>query len=845
MERRQALAECFESFVDEGDDCMSTDNPHILSIGWALHGAKWDTKHAPRLFAKLSRSSTTVTQHHFVDFFLSKCMQLSDEKFDELLTALRSQADGDSCESEYRGYLSCYQSGELQGQSRRRRRRLLRRCVAAADRAIFSSQSGSSDAASALAFKGWALLHLSLCGANDYGAAAEADPDDKSEYACAVLQAAVQDAADTLLLALDTLKSRDTLGRVLQVHLAICARLIHLSRSIAQRSVDPDLSCASYVQQVEQAANEQGTSLAPIIRRIATGELKIGDDGCWNRGSRCLQRDSFSERGPSSSVGCHREIEVTEKDGTKRLLEDREAVLLHPAGIVDLGNGRTLGSGWECRTLDPELPLDNAQQASDGVIYSAVQNIKMPYAYAAGSLDGGAWPCCVFPTTVVGSAPEQPDGRCDVYYSTEAVSKQEQANLICCLGELMRTSSITGHCPMPNYVNLLDPNLLRQRKPDGQRCTEQLLNSQREEWAASEFDVTVQGPHPISSFAATLQQVFVVFTGSNMPQALIKRICDCAGFSFWSGQARLVTPVHDLLPWEGMAQAQLHLAIEDIFTAALPLLSRLVSPALMLPARLQAVVKAQSIQVAEGETYEGCWHRDGLDTDIVAVVLYYYRCHGTDGGDLEFASRRPRERGFETDPGQDIWDGDNDINGFMEQEMPQCRVPVRSGSLVVFSNYQLVHRVLPMLGAAGANGGDRDFLAFFVVSPRLPIPRVVPYVSEEAPKSEATASLWRQLRPSGYFGVTTDYIYSAGNGSYAQMQWIESHPNINDSEDAWREKMEEDATKWIKRHGSNDKSHPVPETYKKIAEQYLNKPLGPGMIFDEATYSEIKYDPNE
>ena len=98
MERRQALAECFESFVDEGDDCMSTDNPHILSIGWALHGAKWDTKHAPRLFAKLSRSSTTVTQHHFVDFFLSKCMQLSDEKFDELLTALRSQADGDSCD---------------------------------------------------------------------------------------------------------------------------------------------------------------------------------------------------------------------------------------------------------------------------------------------------------------------------------------------------------------------------------------------------------------------------------------------------------------------------------------------------------------------------------------------------------------------------------------------------------------------------------------------------------------------------------------------------------------------------------------------------------------------------
>ena len=68
-------------------------------------------------------------------------------------------------------------------------------------------------------------------------------------------------------------------------------------------------------------------------------------------------------------------------------------------------------------------------------------------------------------------------------------------------------------------------------------------------------------------------------------------------------------------------------------------------------------------------------------------------------------------------------------------ELERARVPIDRGTLVVFSNYQLVHRVLRMeleaidtpLAAAAAAGtgqprrGHRDFLAFFVVDQRHPL----------------------------------------------------------------------------------------------------------------------------
>ena len=64
--------------------------------------------------------------------------------------------------------------------------------------------------------------------------------------------------------------------------------------------------------------------------------------------------------------------------------------------------------------------------------------------------------------------------------------------------------------------------------------------------------------------------------------------------------------------------------------------------------RVQAVPKVQGIVVQPGETYDGVWHRDGLQEDIVAVMIYYYRCTGTQGGALEFADRNPSKEIFQS-----------------------------------------------------------------------------------------------------------------------------------------------------------------------------------------------------
>lgn len=68
-----------------------------------------------------------------------------------------------------------------------------------------------------------------------------------------------------------------------------------------------------------------------------------------------------------------------------------------------------------------------------------------------------------------------------------------------------------------------------------------------------------------------------------------------------------------------------------------------------------------------------------------------------------------------------------DLGTKLAQSLEYARVPVDRGTLVVFSNYQLVHRVLRMellqkaRKPAGAHEGHRDFLAFFVIDQRHPL----------------------------------------------------------------------------------------------------------------------------
>jgi hypothetical protein len=70
---------------------------------------------------------------------------------------------------------------------------------------------------------------------------------------------------------------------------------------------------------------------------------------------------------------------------------------------------------------------------------------------------------------------------------------------------------------------------------------------------------------------------------------------------------------------------ELYVLTEEILNIALPILGKITKPALLLPGKLQAVVKAQRIYLKPGEEYEGVWLRDGKHENIVAVVIYYYR----------------------------------------------------------------------------------------------------------------------------------------------------------------------------------------------------------------------------
>ena len=184
--------------------------------------------------------------------------------------------------------------------------------------------------------------------------------------------------------------------------------------------------------------------------------------------------------------------------------------------------------------------------------------------------------------------------------------------------------------------------------------------------------------------------------------------------------------MHDLSP---IKYARLHRCVQEVFQACLPLLARLRRPCLLLPGPVQAVVKAQRIHLKASEEYEGIWHQDGLQENIVAVCLYYYRVSPElVGGSLEFMDRRPAK--------EDYWlGGDCEPSEFSQEtvkklldDLPNCKVKVKEGTLVVFSNYQLVHRVLKMCHEKqdGGNGeatkmASRDFLAFFVVDQKRPL----------------------------------------------------------------------------------------------------------------------------
>lgn len=345
----------------------------------------------------------------------------------------------------------------------------------------------------------------------------------------------------------------------------------------------------------------------------------------------------------------------------------------------------------------------------------------------------------------ISSVTEAEDRLLDVQFGTDLVSSSTHAALrteLDALGEKRRDS------PAPKYHNIIDPN----------------VGAVNDIWVPTEFDVTES---PMVETVAMLERACEKAThGRNLPQDFMETAMKMHRPALARAEVR--SPIPDLDPHEN---AELYVAAQDVMEAALPLLARMRNPALLLPGPLQAVIKAQRIVLKEGETYQGVWHEDGLRENVVAVVLYYYRVSPTlSGGDMEIVSKMRSALGV------------GDAGDFTEEEaenqicsLPRMKVPVQEGTLLVFGNYSALHRVLPMKATGGP--GSRDFLAFFIIDQRVPLPMHLELGPLEVRKQYREKLLAEQLQPRGCFGLDGSEVYSTGNGDYIDIAWLKKGTN--------------------------------------------------------------------
>lgn len=327
-------------------------------------------------------------------------------------------------------------------------------------------------------------------------------------------------------------------------------------------------------------------------------------------------------------------------------------------------------------------------------------------------------------------------------------------------------ASQTNDWPVPKYQNIIDPNLCVRERSEGSY-----------QWVPSEFDVSKNGT--------------VTLVGGDR--------------AHWMGQDlvnKIATPV---------------------LAKAIPLLAKLRKPYLLLEEqRLQVAIKAQRIELSRKRSkndvsdYIGLWHVDGDEEPVVAVVLYYYGVDARlEGGSLEFIDRRPLEIVSSGDCSNTIEEfGRDPLKKSLRNEdkpIANCIVPTKTGTLLVFSNYQMAHRVLRMVNN-GTTPAAREFVALFIMDPASEplVPArchlANPYLYQRAlcgPRSnERNALLTRgvahlileftgvvsstaarkrlrnqlmrkQLQPRGQIGYDGGRVCCLGNGCFQMIGWID------------------------------------------------------------------------
>lgn len=372
----------------------------------------------------------------------------------------------------------------------------------------------------------------------------------------------------------------------------------------------------------------------------------------------------------------------------------------------------------------------------------------------------------------------KPHSDCDLYISDNLIDNETHCLIV---KNLDRLANITRDFFVENYQNIIDPNLTvshqpkadalaEYRKPSGDSKGKKILR-----WTATDFlidDVWISQKTIIHYLEACVQAK----TGKEFPQYVFDVIFSFLNFNdknqlkLMKGEARIASPISTLDP---MKEKELHIAAENVLNAALPLLSKLRTPALLFPGKLQCVMKAQRIYLHPGEEYSGVWHYDGKNENIVAVILYYYRVsEDILGGDLEFMEKLNKPIDLTEDSQRVDFSFTHNKAKTTIDEVPHCHFPIKTGTLVVFSNYQLIHRVLKMKSQGKedptAPGGfaSRDFLAFFVVDQRSPLSSTNEFTKNASFNNNENLYeirrqlFFEQLQPTGQMGNWRPHLFN-------------------------------------------------------------------------------------
>jgi hypothetical protein len=203
----------------------------------------------------------------------------------------------------------------------------------------------------------------------------------------------------------------------------------------------------------------------------------------------------------------------------------------------------------------------------------------------------------------------------DVYYSNSLVGPCLQRMITLYLDKLAYKNKDYFN---PMYHNIIDPNMTAIEQDGVYKWT--ATNLIIEELSIIRFNTMISLKLVMKRLNFKLGKYIL----NNIKSCLLNKKVP---------NVHIASPISNI-PMED--NKELYVVAEEILNITLPILSKITRPAILLPGKLQAVVKAQRIYLKPVEEYEGLWHRDGKHEDIVAVVIYYYRVSKQlIGGDLE------------------------------------------------------------------------------------------------------------------------------------------------------------------------------------------------------------------